>query len=353
MAEFDPTANVGTIPVQERHKFDVVRLERFLVENVEGFTGKLTVEEFAGGQSNPTYLLNAGERQYVMRRKPPGELLKSAHAVDREYRVMTALASTDVPVARTYALCTDDQVIGTWFYIMECLDGRVIWDSSGGSYSAQERGEFWDAANDVLARLHNVDYRAVGLSDFGKHGEYISRQISRWAGQYEYTRTSNNPFMDNLIEYLPANIPAEDQTACTIVHGDPKIDNMMMHRDKSEVIGILDWELSTLGNPISDFAYMCMRYRDSLRDADLKTLGIPSEEDYVEAYCRRTNRSRIENWDYYIAFNMFRLAAILQGIARRALDGTAASAQAKEAGAGAYDLSKLAWAQIDKSVKID
>ena len=353
MAEFDPTVNVGTIPVIERHKFDVARLESFMAENIAGFSGRLTVEEFAGGQSNPTYLLSAGEQQYVMRRKPPGELLKSAHAVDREYRVMTALAATDVPVARTYALCTDDEVIGTWFYIMECLDGRVIWDSTAGSYSPQERGEFWDTANDVLARLHNVDYHAVGLSDFGKTGEYITRQISRWTGQYEYTKTDDNPYMDNLIEYLPENIPAEDQTACTIVHGDPKIDNMMMHPHKGEVIGILDWELATLGNPISDFAYMCMRYRDSLRDADIKALGIPSEQEYVEAYCRRTNRSGIENWDYYIAFNMFRLAAILQGIARRVMDGTAASTQAEEAGAGAYDLSKLAWAQIDKSTKID
>ena len=353
MAEFDPTANVGTIPVQDRHKFDVGNLEAFMREHVEGFNGPLAVEEFAGGQSNPTYLLSTGEQQYVMRRKPPGELLKSAHAVDREYRVMTALADTDVPVAKTYALCTDDAVIGTWFYIMDCLDGRVIWDSTGGEYSPQERGEFWDSANDVLARLHNVDPTAVGLSDFGKHGEYITRQISRWAGQYEYTKTGDNPYMDNLIEYLPANIPSEDQTACTIVHGDPKIDNMMMHAEKGEVIGILDWELATLGNPISDFAYMCMRYRDSLRGADLKSLGIPSEEAYVEAYCRRTNRSGIENWDYYIAFNMFRLAAILQGIARRVMDGTAASQQAQQAGAGAYDLSKLAWAQIDKSVTID
>ena len=288
-----------------------------------------------------------------MRRKPPGELLKSAHAVDREYRVMSALAGTDVPVARTYALCMDDDVIGTWFYVMECLEGRVIWDSTGGSYSAQERGEFWDAANDVLARLHNVDFKAVGLDDFGKKGDYIARQINRWSSQYEYTKTVDNPYMDNLIEYLPANIPAEDNFACTIVHGDPKIDNMMMHPSKGEVIGILDWELATLGNPISDFAYMCMRYRDSLRDADLKLLGIPKEEEYVEAYCRRTNRSGIENWDYYIAFNMFRLAAILQGIARRVMDGTAASQQAEEAGSGAYNLSKLAWAQIDKSVKLD
>ena len=222
MAEFDPSANIGTIPVQERHRFDVERLELFMVENVAGYSGRLTVEEFAGGQSNPTYLLHAGERQYVMRRKPPGELLKSAHAVDREYRVMSALAGTDVPVARTYALCMDDDVIGTWFYVMECLEGRVIWDSTGGSYAAQERGEFWDAANDVLARLHNVDFKAVGLDDFGKQGDYIARQINRWSSQYEYTKTVDNPYMDNLIEYLPANIPTEDKFACTIVHGDPK-----------------------------------------------------------------------------------------------------------------------------------
>jgi len=352
MAEFSPDDNIGTIPVQEKHQFDVASLQAFMEAHVEGFSGTLTVEEFAGGQSNPTYLLNAEGEQYVMRRKPPGELLKSAHAVDREYRVMKALYDTDVPVARTYALCTDDEVIGTWFYIMDYLDGRVVWDSTGGEYTPQERGEMWDTANDVLARLHNVDYEAVGLSDFGKHGDYVARQLSRWAGQYEYTKTVDNPWMDNLIEYLPANIPAEDKDACTIVHGDIKLDNMMLHPERNEVIGILDWELATLGNPISDFAYLCMRYRDSLRGMNLKSLGIPSEEEYVEAYCMRTGRSGIDNWDFYIAFNMFRLAAILQGIARRVEDGTAASAQAKEAGAGAYDLSKLAWAQIDPSVVV-
>lgn len=353
MAEFNPEDNIGTIPVQERHQFDVERLQSFMQDEVSGFSGKLTVEEFAGGQSNPTYLLSAGESQYVMRRKPPGTLLKSAHAVDREYRVMSALQETDVPTARTYALCTDDEVIGTWFYIMEYLDGRVIWDSTAGPYTPQERGEFWDAANDALARLHSVDYEAVGLSDFGKQGDYIARQLKRWSEQYEYTKTDENPYMDNLIDYLPKNIPAEDATSCTIVHGDPKIDNMMMHKDRNEVIGILDWELSTLGNPISDFAYMCMRYRDSLRGVNLKELGIPSEEDYIAAYCERTGRSGIENWDYYLAFNMFRLAAILQGIAKRVKDGTAASRNAEEAGSGALDLAKLAWAQIDPSVKID
>jgi len=209
----------------------------------------------------------------------------------------------------------------------------------------------WDAANQAVAKLHNVDFEAVGLSDFGKHSDYIARQITRWAGQYEYTKTEENPYMDNLIEYLPKNIPADE--TCTIVHGDLQIANMMMHPDRWEVIGILDWELSTLGSPLSDFAYLCRPYRDALRKADLKALGIPTEEEFVEAYCRRTGRDGIGNWDYYIAFNMFRLAGILQGIAKRVLDGTAASKHAELAGAGAFNMAKLAWAQIDKSVNLD
>ena len=351
MAEFSPEDNIGTMAVQERHQFDVKSLQLYMEENVAGFSGQVTVEQFAGGQSNPTYLLNAGDKQYVLRRKPPGELLKSAHAVDREYKVLTALQDADVPTARTYALCTDDSVIGTWFYVMEYLDGRVIWDSSSGNYSPQERGEIWDAANVAVAKLHKVNFEEVGLSDFGKHTDYIARQITRWAGQYEYTKTTDDPYMDNLIDYLPKNIPPEE--GCSVVHGDLQIANMMMHKDRNEVIGILDWELSTLGNPLSDFAYLCRPYRDALRGMDLKAMGIPSEEEYVEAYCRRTGRSGIDNWDYYIAFNMFRLAAILQGIAKRVLDGTASNRNAQEAGAGARELAKVAWAQIDKSVKLD
>ncbi len=351
MAEFSAEDNTGTIPVQEKHQFDVSNLQAFMEENVEGFSGTLTVEEFAGGQSNPTYLLHADGKDYVMRRKPPGTLLKSAHAVDREYKVLTALQDTDVPTARTYALCTDDDVIGTWFYIMEYLEGRVVWDASTGDYDPKDRAEIWDAANDAVARLHNIDFEEVGLSDFGKHSDYIARQLSRWCGQYEYTKTDENPYMDNLIEYLPENIPPEE--SCTIVHGDLQIANMMMHKDKNEVIGILDWELSTLGNPLSDFAYLCRPYRDALRGADLKAMGIPSEEEFIEAYCKRRGLSGIDNWDYYMAFNMFRLAAILQGIAKRVLDGTAASKHAEVAGSGAYELSKLAWAQIDPSVQID
>ncbi len=351
MTDFQADDNTGTIAVQERHQFDVGALQQYMQKNVDGFSGELDVAEFAGGQSNPTYLITSGDMRYVMRRKPPGKLLKSAHAVDREYRVLTALQDTNVPTAKTYALCTDDSVVGTWFYIMEYLDGRVIWDSTAGPYSSKERGEFWDAANDAIAKLHSVDFESVGLSDFGKHTDYIARQLSRWAGQYEYTKTQDNPYMDNLIEYLPKNIPVDD--SCTIVHGDPQIANMMMHAQRNEVIGILDWELSTLGSPLSDFAYLCRPYRDALRGADLAALGIPSEEAYVEAYCRRTGRSGIDNWDYYLACNMFKLAEILQGIAKRVLDGTAASEHAIAAGAGAMNMAKVAWAQIDKSVVLD
>jgi aminoglycoside phosphotransferase (APT) family kinase protein len=351
MSDFESLDNNGTIPVLEKHQFDVAALQAFMQANVEAYSGSLSVEEFAGGQSNPTYSLEAGGKQYVLRRKPPGTLLKSAHAVDREYKVLTALQGTNVPTARTYAFCDDESVIGTMFYVMEYLDGRVIWDASAGDYDAAERGGFWDSANAAVARLHSVDFESVGLSDFGKHSDYVARQLSRWCGQYEYTKTEANPYMDQLIEYLPQHIPP--QTGCTIVHGDLQIANMMMDKTKPEVIGLLDWELSTLGDPISDFAYLCRPYRDGLRNADLKKLGIPEEEQYVAAYCERTGRSGIDHWDYYLAFNIFKLAAILQGIAQRVLDGTAASKQAEEAGAGALAMSKVAWAQIDKSVKLD
>jgi aminoglycoside phosphotransferase (APT) family kinase protein len=350
MTDFEAADNIGTMEVQEQHSFDVASLQSYMAENVEGFSGELTVEQFRGGQSNPTYMLTAGGKKYVMRRKPPGNLLKSAHAVDREYKVLSALSDQDVPTARTYALCTDDSVVGTWFYIMEYLDGRVIWDSTTGPYSPQERSQMFDAANLAVAKLHNVDFMEVGLEDFGKHSDYILRQYTRWAGQYEYTKTEDNPYMDNLIEYIPNHIPKDE--SCTIVHGDLQIANMMMHADKFEVIGILDWELSTLGSPLSDFAYLCRPYRDVLLGQDLKALGIPSEEEYIEAYCRRTGRDGIDDWDFYMAFNMFRLAGILQGIAKRVMDGTAASRHAEQAGAGALQMSKLAWAQIDKSVVI-
>jgi aminoglycoside phosphotransferase (APT) family kinase protein len=351
MTDFDVQQNTGTIPVQSQHQFDVVALQKFMEENVAGFSGSLTVEEFAGGQSNPTYLLQAGGKKYVLRKKPAGELLKSAHAVDREFKVLSALQNTNVPSAKVYAMCDDEGLIGTIFYIMEYLDGRVIWDANIGPWAPEVRAAFFDSANDAVARLHKVDFEAVGLSDYGKHTDYIGRQLKRWCGQYEYTKTIDNPYMDNLIEYLPKNVPVDE--TCSIVHGDLQIANMMMHKERNEVVGILDWELSTLGSPLSDFAYLCRPYRDVLRGMDLKAMGIPSEQEYVETYCERTGRSGIDNWDYYLAFNMFRLAAILQGIAKRVQDGTAANVQAEAAGEGAFDMAKVAWAQIDKSVVLD
>ena len=347
MTNLSAEDNTGTVPVQERHRFDEGRLAAYMQEHVEGFSGALRVEEFAGGQSNPTYLLSAGGERYVMRRKPEGILLKSAHAVDREYRVLKALGGTDVPVPRVFALCQDEDVIGTWFYIMEYQDGKVHWEVNTGDYTPQERGQLWFAALNAQAKLHMVDFESVGLSDFGRHSDYIARQLKRWCGQYEYTKTVDNPYMNKLIAWLPENIPPDDE--CAIVHGDYKFNNLMMHATRFEVIGILDWELSTLGHPISDFAYLCMAYRSELVGQDLNALGIPDEEDYVARYCELTGRSGIDpdDWNYYIAFNMFRLAAISQGIARRVLDGTAKSAQADQAGSRAIELSKLACQQID------
>ncbi len=340
-------ANVGTTAVREGFEIDAGRLHEWMQGNVDGYAGNLTVEQFRGGQSNPTYKLTAGGTSYVLRRKPPGELLKSAHAVDREYKVMTALGQTDVPVPRTYALCTDDDVIGTWFYVMEFLEGRVIWDLNSGPYEPRDRAELWDAANDAIARLHKADYQAIGLSDFGRPGNYVARQFKRWAGQYEYTRDAlDNPALDALVEWIPDNIPEDDST--TVVHGDLQFANMMFHPDRNEVIALLDWELSTLGNPLSDFAYFVRHFRlpgeGGLKDLDHAAMGIPSEADYLATYCRRTGRTSVDNWDFYIVFNFFRIAAILQGIAKRVKDGTAASDHAITAGEGAVPMAEAAWA---------
>lgn len=339
-------ANVGTTAVRDGFEIDAGRLHEWMQGNVDGYRGDLLIEQFRGGQSNPTYKLSAGGNHYVLRRKPPGELLRSAHAVDREYRVMTALGATDVPVPRTYGLCTDDDVIGTWFYVMEFLDGRVIWDLNRGDYEPDMRSACWDAAGEAIARLHNVDYEAVGLADFGKPGNYVERQFKRWAGQYEYTRDAiENPALDAVIEWIPEHIPPDDET--TIVHGDLQFPNMMFHRDRAEVIALLDWELSTLGNPLSDFAYFARGYRlggdSGLADLDLAALGIPSEADYLARYCERTGRASVEHWEFYIVFNFFRIAAILQGIAKRVKDGTAASDHAATAAEGAVPMAEAAW----------
>ena len=344
----------GTRPVADAHRFDVAALEAYMRANVEGFRGPLTVEQFRGGQSNPTFRLQARDRAYVMRRKPPGKLLPSAHAVDREYRVITALAGTEVPVAKTHALCTDEGVIGTMFYIMEYVDGRVLWDPTLPGMARGERGAIYDEMNRVIAALHTVDYAAIGLADYGKPGNYFARQIDRWSKQYKASETGKLEAMDQLIEWLPANIPDDELTS--IVHGDFRLDNMVFHPTEPRVLAVLDWELSTLGHPMADFAYHAMAWRLSpaeyrgLRGQDLDALGIPDEGDYLDRYLRRTGKARpsARDWEFYIVFNLFRAASIFQGVMARAVAGNAASAQAVETGRRARPTAELAWALVEK-----
>ena len=346
---------VGTKPVEERHRFDLQALERYMQEHVDGFSGPLTVEQFKGGQSNPTFLLCGRTGRYVLRRKPPGKLLPSAHAVDREYRVITALRNTEVPVARTHVLCEDETVIGTMFYIMDYVHGRVLWDQTlPGMPNAQRRAMF-EELNRVIAALHRVDYAGVGLTDYGKPGNYIERQINRWIKQYRASETERIEAMEHLIEWLPKNIPPGDET--TIVHGDYRMDNVIFHPSEPRILAVLDWELSTLGHPLADFAYHCMYWRltagefRGIGGVDVASLGIPTEEDYVAMYCRRTGRSGIPHWDFYMAYNMFRLAGILQGIMGRVKDGTAASDHAFEQGKRARPMAEAGWRQVEKILK--
>jgi aminoglycoside phosphotransferase (APT) family kinase protein len=345
----------GTMPVTERHRFSTDRLLEWMKQNVEGFRGPLEVEQFRGGQSNPTFRLTASGKRYVLRRKPPGKLLPSAHAVDREYRVITALAKTDVPVARSYALCTDDSIIGTAFYIMDCVEGRIFWDPTLSGMTPTQRWAIYDAMNDVIAKLHKVDYAAIGLADFGKPGNYFTRQIDRWTKQYRASETEKIEAMDRLIEWLPKNVPVDDETS--IVHGDYRLDNMIFHPTEPRVLAVLDWELSTLGNPLGDFSYHMMTWElgpesyRGLGGKDVKTLGIPTKEEYQALYCRRTGRNGIPHWDFYMAYNMFRLAAILQGIMGRVVEGTAANIKARESGARARALAEAGWRQVERITK--
>jgi len=343
-----------TRPVAPQHAIDAQRLGEWLAANVAPLDGPLEVAQFKGGQSNPTYLLAAGRQRYVLRRKPPGKLLPSAHAVDREFRVIKALADTGVPVAKAHALCEDDGVIGTAFYVMEYVAGRVFWDPRLPDLDPLQRGAVHDEINRVIAALHSVDFAAVGLGDYGRSGEYIARQVARWSKQYQASETEKIEAMDNLIAWLPANIPAGDETS--IVHGDYRIDNVIFHPDEPRILAVLDWELSTLGHPLADFAYHCMVWRippgmfRGLGGVDLAALGIPSEQDYVAAYCRRTGRAGIEprDWEYYMVYNMFRIAAIVQGVMARALQGNASSAQALETGRAARPLAEMAWRQVER-----
>ena len=344
----------GVKPVEERHRIDAERLEDFLKRNVEGFRGPLQIEQFKGGQSNPTYRITAGGKRYALRRKPPGKLLPSAHAVDREFKVIKALHGVGFPVARPYVLCEDDAVIGTAFYVMDCVDGRILWDQSLPGMSKGERRAIWEELNRVIALLHGIDYKAVGLGDFGKAGSYIERQVGRWSKQYLASETVKIEAMDNLIAWLPKNVPATDET--TIVHGDYRLDNTVFPPTEPRMLAVLDWELSTLGDPLADFSYHCMSWHippgkfRGVEGLPLEELGIPSEREYVAMYFRRTGRKGVDpsTWDYYMAYNLFRIAAILQGIAKRVLDGTAASEHAREAGSRAPLMAELGWKQVEK-----
>ncbi len=341
------TANPGASLVAPVHTFDTASLARHLRTHVGDPAHSLVVEQFQGGQSNPTYRVTTADRRYVLRRKPPGTLLPSAHAIDREYRVMSALAATDVPVAKMYALCEDEAVIGTPFYLMEYIEGRILWDPTLPGMAAADRAAHYDELNRVLAMLHEVDHAAIGLSDYGKSGHYIARQIARWSKQYQAGSAEPIPAMDRLIEWLPRHLPDADETR--IVHGDFRLDNVIFHPTRPRVLAVLDWELSTLGHPLSDFAYQVMAWRltpaefRGLKGFDLASLGIPAEQDYVDAYCRRTGRNGIPHGEFYLIFNMFRIAAILHGVHSRALQGNAASANALEQGARARLVADVAW----------
>ncbi len=327
----------------------------YLSGHIDGFGTLTGIVKFNAGQSNPTYLLNTSTGRFVLRAKPPGALLKSAHQVDREYRVMKALESTDVPVPRMLHLSGEDSPIGRQFFVMEFLDGRILWDPALGEIGTNaERGAIYDSMNATLAKLHGVDIEACGLSDFGKPGSYFERQITRWTSQYRASETGAIPEMNRLIEWLETRIPADDGVV-SLVHGDYRLDNMMFAHDRPQVIAVLDWELSTLGHPYSDIAYQCMQWRlphssgfRGLGGVDRKAVGIPTEEEYVALYCRRRGIAGIDNWVFYLAFSFFRLAAICQGVYKRALDGNASNPEkARSYGEAVRLLSALAVQLID------
>ena len=354
---------VGTRPVAASHAFDVQALEAWLGTHLPGFAGPLSIEMFKGGQSNPTYKLNTPGCSYVMRAKPGpvAKLLPSAHAIEREFAVMSGLQNTEVPVARMHALCEDESVIGRAFYVMEFVQGRVLWDQSLPDMTAPQRSEIYDEMNRVLAALHTVDYKACGLADYGRPGNYIERQVARWSKQYAASITTPIEAMDRLIEWLPSHLPdsARDESLVSIVHGDYRLDNLMFAPDAPRVLAVLDWELSTLGHPLADFSYHCMSWHippgsfRGIGGLDLARLGIPSEADYVRRYCERTGFTTPEalarDWNFYLAYNLFRIAAILQGIAKRVEAGTASSDQARASGAGARPMAELAWQFACKS----
>ncbi len=350
----DPTADfTGAIDTPDHLKFDEAELSAFMTTHVENFSGPISVKKFKGGQSNPTYLITTPAKNYVLRRKPPGKLLPSAHAVDREYKVMTALGPQGFPVPKTYALCDDADVIGTPFFIMDYVEGRIFWDSSLPEVSKEERAPLYNMLVDTLADLHMIDYNAVGLSDFGKPGNYFGRQIDRWSKQYKAAETTAIDEMDALIGWLPGAIPSEDATS--IVHGDFRFDNVIIHPTEPKALAVLDWELSTLGHPLADFTYFLMAWhfppnvRGGLAGIDIAALGIPSLDDAVARYSKRTGRGEITDLNFCLAYNMFRLGSIAQGVYARALQGNASSPQAIEMGAQIKPLAMLAWQYAQKA----
>ncbi|MEM9668587.1 MAG: phosphotransferase family protein [Pseudomonadota bacterium] len=346
----------GTKDVADTHRFDEAALAVWMEASVEGFDGPLEVRQFKGGQSNPTYQLVTPKKKYVMRRKPPGKLLPSAHAVDREFRVISALYPLGFPVARPYGLCDDESVVGTMFYVMDMVEGRIIWDGTLPGMEPSERRAIYEAKCRTFAELHNVDWRAVGLEGFGKESDYIARQTHRWTKQYQASETKKIMEMDRLIDWLPANIPPGDMT--TIVHGDYRIDNMILHPTEPKVIAVLDWELCTLGDPLADFSYHLMNWvmpstdpgRGALIDIpDMKAHGIPTMEEYVALYCEATGRDGLPELNYYFSYNAFRLAGICQGIVGRVRDGTASSSEAAKMEERVEPLAQFAYACAQKA----
>jgi aminoglycoside phosphotransferase (APT) family kinase protein len=347
----------GTKDVAPSLRFDDAKLCAYLLQHVEGFAPPLSVRQFRGGQSNPTYELASRDRKFVLRRKPPGPLLPSAHAIDREYRIIAALYPTGFPVAKPYVLCEDESVIGTSFYVMDHVEGRIFWGPFLPDLSPEERSAIYDSMNATIARLHTLDYEKLGLSEFGRPGNYIARQIARWTKQFRASETERIDAMDRLIDWLPEHLPLQERNA--IVHGDFRLDNLILDPERPEILAVLDWELSTIGDPLADFTYHLMQWQmppgiatngaGSLMDVDRKALGIPEMADYVSSYCRRTGRAAVPNLDYYAAYNFFRLAAILQGIVGRVRDGTAASENAAQNAASVRPLAERGWYYAERA----
>lgn len=341
------TSMVGTIAVGDKDRLDLDTLDAWMTANVPGYAGPLTYAKFAGGQSNPTYRLDTPERAYVLRRKPFGPILPSAHAVDREYRVIAGLDPTGFPVPRPYGLCEDADVIGSAFYVMEMVEGRTIWDGAMPGATPPERTAHYEAMVDTLAALHNTDYAAAGLGEYGRPGNYFERQVGRWTKQYRAAETEHMESIERLIEWLPRTLPQQTRTA--IVHGDYRIDNMIFAPSEPKVIAVLDWELSTLGDPLADFSYLLMSWvtepegRSGVLGMTGPETGIPTIEQVVERYCGATGRDGVPDLNWYFAYNLFRLTGIVQGIKKRIVDGTASSAQAEKTVAKIHGLADAAW----------